>query len=134
MIKFSEAKIGDFVMAEFEGQQWMGEIIRLNKDEKQVCVLTTVQEFWFNTENLHAIPLTNEAMNMLNFTKQVGNDGSVKYSKGSFRLVINKEDDFSTIDMWYREDKRHNPSVHYVHELQNHYYQMTKIHLTKELV
>jgi hypothetical protein len=135
MIKFSEAKVGDFVMAEFEGKQWMGEVIRLNKDEKQVCVLTDVQEFWFSADKLHAIPLNDEALQMLSFTKQTSSDdGSVKYSKGAFRLVIAKEGDFSHIDMWYREDKRHNPNVHYVHELQNHYYQMTKIHLTKELV
>jgi hypothetical protein len=134
MIKFSEAKIGDFVSAEYEGQQWMGEVVRLNRDEKQICVLTDVQEFWFSPNNLHAIPLNNEAMQMLSFSKQTNADGSVKYSKGAFRLVIPSENDFSHIDMWYREDKRHHPNVHYVHELQNHYYQMTKIHLTKELV
>ena len=61
-------------------------------------------------------------------------DGSVKYKKDAFRLVIPAKDDFSHIDMWYREDRRHNPDVHYVHQLQNAHLQMTKMHLTSEPV
>ena len=66
-----------------------------------------------------------------NFTKQVNEDGSIKYMKEAFRLVIPSKDDFSTIEMWYREDRRHHPDVHFMHQLQNHYYSMTKVHLTK---
>ncbi|MFY7901067.1 MAG: hypothetical protein ACOVNY_12845 [Chitinophagaceae bacterium] len=134
MIKFNELKIGDFVNAEYEGQLWSGEIVNLNGDEKQVCVLTSVQEFWFTTDHLHPIPLNEESLLDLSFTKQVKDDGSVKYMKGAFRIVTPVPGDFSKLEMWYREDKRHHPNVHFVHQLQNHYLDMTKTHLTKEMV
>jgi hypothetical protein len=135
MIKYNDVKIGDFVNADYEGQVSLGEVIKLNGNEKQVCVhITDVQEFWFDTQHLHAIPLTEEALFNLNFTKEPNADGSVKYKKGSFRLVTPTPDDFSHLEMWYREDKRHNPNVHFVHQLQNQYLDMTKIHLTRELV
>ena len=132
MIKFNDIKIGDYLNAEYEGKIWEGEVVNLNGDEKQVCVQTEVQEFWFETEQLHPIPLSEDALLKLKFTKQVNDDGSVKYGKGSFRIVTPVAGDFSSIEMWYREDKRHHPDVHYVHQLQNQYHDMTKIHLTTD--
>ncbi len=132
MIKFNDIKIGDYMMGEFEGKMWEGEVTRLNGDEKQVCLLTSVQEFWFSTDHLHPIPLDENALLNLNFSRQAEEDGSVKYSKGAFRLVTPKAGDFSSIEMWYREDRRHHPNVHYVHQLQNQYSDMVKIHLTRD--
>ncbi len=132
MIKFSDIQIGDYMMGEFEGKMWEGEVTRLNGDEKQVCLQTEVQEFWFSTDHLHAIALNEEALLNLKFTKQPNEDGSIKYSKGSFRIVTPQAGDFSSIEMWYREDKRHHPDVHFVHQLQNQYHDMTKIHLTRD--
>lgn len=133
MIKFQDIKIGDFVQAEFEGKRWDGEVIGLQKDQHLVQVLTDVQDFWFEPEHLFPIPLTIQALLNLNFKPSMAEDGSVKYMKGAFRLVTpTVHDDFSHFEMWYREDKRHNPHVHYVHELQNQYYDMTKVHLTAE--
>ncbi len=134
MIKFSEVKPGDYVMAEFEGQLREGEVQRLNNDEKQICVETEVQGFWYNPEHVHPIPISDENLLKLNFAREEMPDNSVKYKKGSFRLVIPKKDDFSSIEMWYREDRRHHPDVQYIHQLQNHYLQMTKIHLTREVM
>lgn len=134
MIKFNDIKIGDFVQAEYEGQLSTGEVVNLNGDEKQVCVLTDVQEFWFDTEHLHPIVLDDAALLDLGFSKELHDDGSAKYKKGSFRIVTPVAGDFSKMEMWYREDRRHNPNVHYVHQLQNQYLDMTKIHLTRELV
>lgn len=130
MIKFSDIKIGDYLRAEYEGKMWEGEVVRLNGDEKQVCVKTDVQEFWFETDHLHPIELNEEALLKLNFQKHTNGDGSVKYMKGSFRLVTPAAGDFSKMEAWYREDRRHNPDVRYVHQLQNMYLNMTKIHLT----
>ena len=130
MIKFSDIKIGDYVKAEYEGQIWEGEVVDLNGDEKQVCVETSVQEFWFEPAHLFPIELSDEALQKLSFQKHINDDGSVKYMKGSFRIMIPNENDFSAIEMWYREDRRHHPDVHYVHQLQNQYQDMTKIHLT----
>ncbi len=132
MVKFNDIKIGDFLRAEYEGKFWDGEVVLLNGDEKQVCVKTDVQEFWFETNKLQGIPLTDAALLNMNFTKQINEDGSVKYSKGPFRLVTPEKGDFSHFDMWYREDRRHNPDVHFVHQLQNHYLDMTKVHLTAD--
>jgi hypothetical protein len=130
MIKFSDIKIGDYVRAEYEGKTWDGEVTRLNGDEKQVEVTTEVQPSWYAADHLHPIPLSDEALTKLGFHRQLNDDGSVKYMKGSFRLVTPNPGDFSHFEMWYREDRRHNPDVHYVHQLQNHYLSMTKIHLT----
>ena len=132
MIKFNEIKIGDFLMGEYEGKMWEGEVTNLNGDEKQVCLATDVQEFYFETEDLYPIPINDEVLRKLNFLHEDMPDGSVKYKKGSFRMLIQKADDFSHMDIWYRDDKRINPQIQYVHQLQNHYLQMTKVHLTKE--
>ena len=134
MIPFNEIKIGDYVTVDYEGTRRNGEVININRDEKQVCVETDVQEFWYEPEDLYPITISDEEMLKLNFFKEVMEDGVVKYKKGSFRMVIPKENDFSTIEMWYREDRRDNPSAHYIHQLQHHYYQMTKVHLTNEVI
>ncbi|CAN5799454.1 hypothetical protein BH10BAC2_BH10BAC2_30670 [soil metagenome] len=134
MIKFSELKMGDYVIAEYEGSRREGEVVRLNNDEKQVCVETDVQEFWYDTDDLYPIPITDDSMKNLSFSKETLADGVVKYKKGSFRMVILKENDFSVVEMWYREDRRDHPNVHYVHQLQNQYAEMTKVHLTREVM
>lgn len=134
MIPFSEVKTGDYIMGEFEGQQRQGEVTRLNGDEKQICLLTDVQEFWFEPKHLYPIPITDESLRALNFTREDMPDDSVKYKKGSFRILLPKKDDFSNFEMWYREDKRHHPDVHYIHQLQNHYLDMTKVHLTDQVL
>lgn len=134
MIKFSELKEGDYVMVDFEGKMWWGEVTELNRDEKQVCVETEVQDFWYEPAHVYPIPLNDEQLMKLNFTKEELEDGSIKYKKGAFRLEIPEKNNFSHIDMWYREDRRHNPQVHYIHELQNQYLQMTKVPLTDEVI
>ncbi len=132
MIKFSDIKVGDFVMGEYGDKMWEGEVTRLNGDEKQIELKTEVQEFWFEQDHLHPIPLSEEQLQKLRFTKQENEDGSTKYMKGSFRIVLPHKGDFSQMEMWYREDRRHNPDVHYVHQLQNQYHDMTKVYLTKD--
>ena len=130
MIKFNELKVGDYVIAEYEGKLSEGEVTDLNGDEKQIEVTTDVQAFWYDSEHLHPIPLSEEQLMRLSFTKQDG-ETATKYMKGSFRIVLPHTGDFSHMEMWYREDKRHNPDVHFVHQLQNHYSDMVKVHLTR---
>ncbi len=135
MIKYNELKVGDLVVAEYDGNRWEGEVINLNGDEKQVCVQTEVQDFWFETSHLHPIPLDEAQLFRLGFQKQQLDNGEIKYLKGAFRVLLHKPGDFSNFEIWYREDKRH---MHHhplaVHEFQNHYLEMTKVHLTKETV
>lgn len=134
MIKFNELKVGDLVMAEYDGRQWEGEIVRLNNDEKQVCVRTDVQDFWFEKEQLYPIPLDEGQLFKLGFQKEENPNGSVKYSKGAFRVLIYQSNDFSNFEMWYREDRRHISERIYVHDFQNKYLQMTKVHLSPSAV
>ena len=134
MIKFQNIQVGDYVLAEYEGKMWEGEVIELQSDQRLVNVQTDVQSFWFEPEHLFPLPLNEDALLNLNFIKRTNTDGSVKYMKGAFRLVTPVEGDFTQIEIWYREDRRHNPHIHFVHELQNQYHDMTKVHLVKELV
>ncbi len=129
MIPFNELKEGDRVMAEFEGQQWEGVVTELNREDKEICVETSVQEFWFTPEHLFPIPISDEQLFKLGFIKEVHDDGSVKYMKDSFRMVVPNTGDFFPIEMWWREDRRLLGHPIAVHELQNHYYQMTKVGL-----
>ena len=134
MIDFNQIKIGDYVIADSGDQKWNGEVIELNHDDKQICVETEVQAFWYDPEDIYPITITDESLIKLNFIREEEPDGSVKYKKGAFRLVIQRKDDFSDVEMWYREDVRSSPNVHYIHQLQNQYLQMTKVHLTDEVI
>lgn len=132
MIKFRELQVGDYVMAEFEDRIVQGEITELQPSQKLACVNDGVQEFWFDQAHLRPIPLDEHQLLRLKFTKQANDDGSVKYMKGAFRILLHAEGKFSDFEIWYREDRRHITEPVFLHELQNHYLQMTKVHLTEE--
>jgi hypothetical protein len=129
MIRFNELKPGDLVIAEYEGEKWEGVVKELNREDKEVCVETAVQEFWFSPEHLYPIPLSEEQLVKLGFTKTQNGSGGIKYMKDSFRVQIPRENDFSRLEIWWREDRRELLQPLSVHELQNHYYQMTKVEL-----
>lgn len=132
MIKFQDIKVGDYLMADNDGDILQGEVTNLNGDEKQVCVDTGTQEFWFETNQLRAIPLDDEQLNNLKFAKRENEDGSVKYMKGAFRILLPAKGNFSTLEIWYRDEKRHIMQPISVHQLQNHFYEMTKVHLNNK--
>ncbi len=131
MIKFQDLKVGDFVLADYEGEMWEGTVNLINNEEKEILVETSVQEFWFKPEKLYPIALDEAQLLKLNFEKQQNDDGSVKYIKGPFRIFLARQGDFSGMDIWYREDRRHLTLPVSVHELQNHYLQMTKVNLAR---
>lgn len=132
MIKFHEIKVGDFLNAHFEGDVRRGEVTNLNHDEKQVCVDNGVQEFWYETEQLSPLTVSDAELDYLKFHKQVLENGQVKYSKGAFRMVIPAAGDFSKMEIWYRDERRHVMQPIPLHTLQNHFYEMTKVHLNQE--
>ena len=134
MIKFSELKKGDYVLAGSEGQAWRGEVVDFNHDEKEICVDNGVQGMYFNQEDLYPLPVDEEQLLKLKFTKHVNDDGSVKYSKGAFRIQTPKQDEFSHFEIWYRNEKRQITNSIPVHVLQNHYNDMTKVHLTDTVI
>ncbi len=129
MIKFQDIQVGDYLMADNDGDSLQGEVTNLNGDEKQVCVNTGTQEFWFEINQLNPIPLDDIQLQNLKFTSQINEDGTVKYMKGAFRILLTAKDDFSKMEIWYRDERRHIMQQLSVHELQNHYFDMTKVHL-----
>jgi len=67
----------------------------------------------------------------LQFHKHANDDGTVKYMKGAFRILLNHEADFSKFEIWYRDERRHIMQPISVHNLQNHFLEMTKVHLNE---
>ena len=132
MIKFSEIKNGDYIIADNDGDRKRGEVSNLNGDEKQVCV-DTGQEFWYELDQLHPIPISDEELANLKFHKETNDDGTVKYSKGAFRFLIPQAGDFSRMEIWYRDEARHITHPISIHNLQNHFLEMTKVHLNEDV-
>ncbi|HQV07308.1 MAG: hypothetical protein R2796_09125 [Chitinophagaceae bacterium] len=128
MLKIGHLKSGDLIMVNDEGIMREGTVVKISHEENKAFVNNGVQEFWYTPEEMTAVPLDETQLMKFGFTKEE-NDGAVKYKKDSFRLVTPKKDDFTNIEMWWREDRRHFGFPLGVHELQNLYYDMTKIHL-----
>jgi hypothetical protein len=105
-----------------------GAVVNVSHEENQALVDNGVQEFWYSLEEMFPVPLNEEQLIKFGFSKEEI-DGSVKYKKDSFRLVTPKNGDFSNIEMWWREDRRHFSFPIAVHELQNLHMDMTKIPL-----
>ena len=129
MIKISDLKFGDIVLAEYEGQQREGMVKDVDRAEGKACVEDNVQEFWYSPEELHPIALNDERMRKLGLTMTENGNGAVKYMRDSFSVQLPKKDDFSVMEIWWREDHRYLSQPINVHELQNHFYQMTKVPL-----
>ena len=132
MIKFQDLRQGDYLLANFDDKIEQVEVTRLNRDEKQICVDNGVQEFWFDAEALSPLPLDEKQLLKLSFEKQQNEDGSVKYLKGAFRILTASEGAFNDFEIWYRDEKRHIIHPIAVHQLQNHFLEMTKVHLNNE--
>lgn len=130
MLKLAELKHGDIVALNDEGIQREGTVVKISHEERQALVDNGVQEFWYDLDHIQAIPLNENQLFRLGFTKEEMNGSdAVKYKKDSFRLVLPREGDFSHIEMWWREDRRHFDFLLSVHQLQNLYHDMTKVPL-----
>lgn len=129
MIKISDLKFGDIVVAEYEGQQREGMVKDIDRPEGKALVESEGNEFWYGPGDLYPIALNDEQMKKLGFTRQDNAEGSVKYIKDSFRVLLAQKDNFSNMEIWWREDHRYLNQPISVHELQNHYFQMTKVEL-----
>jgi hypothetical protein len=128
MLKIGELKQGDIVRVNDEGVEREGVVVRISHEENQALIDNGVQEFWYSPEEMEAVPLDETQLTKLGFEKQ-DHEGSVKYLKGAFRLVTPRKGDFSNIEMWYREDRRHFSFPLGVHQLQNLHLDMTKVPL-----
>lgn len=130
MLKINDLKSGDIIVVDDEGVKREGTVVSISHEDNQALVDNGIQEFWYSPEEMFAVPLDENQLVKLGFTKDDEN-GGVKYKKDSFRLVTPKKGDFSNIEMWWREDRRHFSFPLGVHELQNLYLSMTKVHLEK---
>jgi hypothetical protein len=130
MLKIGHLKSGDIIMVNDEGVWREGTVVNISHEENQALVDNGVQEFWYSPEDMEALPLDENQLLKLGFTKEDMN-GAVKYKKDSFRLVTPKKGDFTNLEMWWREDKRHFNTPLGVHQLQNLHLDMTKIPLHK---
>ena len=129
MIKISDLKAGDIVRVQYEGEEREGVVTDTNREDNLVCVDNGIQEFWYDPIDLDALPLTEERLvNTLGFEKEVNSEG-VKYKRGPFRVLVLDPGNYTDLEIWYREDHRRFKHPLYVHELQNHYLQMTKVPL-----
>ena len=128
MLKIGELKQGDIVKVNDDGVEREGVVVRISHEEHQALVDNGVQEFWYSQEDIKAVPLDESQLTKLGFEKQ-DVEGAVKYLKGAFRLVTPHKGDFSNIEMWYREDRRHFNVPLGVHQLQNLHLDMTKVPL-----
>jgi hypothetical protein len=128
MLKVSELKQGDIVRVNDDGVERGGVVVRVNHAEHMALIDNGVQEFWYGQDDIRPVLLDEEHLVKLGFEKE-DHDGSVKYKKGAFRLVTPRKGDFSNIEMWYREDRRHFSFQLGVHQLQNLHHDMTKVPL-----
>ena len=130
MLKLSELKQGDIIHVNDEGVMREGTVVKIDHAENLALVDNGVQEFWYSPEEISSLPLDENQLALLGFSKEEVN-GAVKYKKDSFRLITPQKGNFSNIEMWWREDRRHFNTPLGVHELQNLHLQMTKIPLER---
>jgi len=130
MIKIGQLQHGDIVMVNDEGLMREGIVVGKDMAEHLIHVDNGVQEFWYQPQDLFPIALDEGQLIKFGFEKEPA-DGGVKYKKGVFRLVIPEGTNFSKIEMWYREDRRHFNVPIAVHELQNLHSSMTKVPLER---
>lgn len=131
MVKISELKEGDIVNLQEEGLEREGVVVKASRDENMALINNGIQEFWYGPEQISPVPLTEDRLiNLLGFEKEETPEG-VKYKKGAFRVLVKDPGNYTDLHVWYREDHRqfHNPI--YLHELQNHHLEMTKVHLER---
>lgn len=128
MLKIGHLKSGDLVMVNDEGVVREGTVVEISHEENQALVNNGVQDFWYSPAEMSAVPLDENQLTRLGFTRE-DQDGGVKYKRDSFRLITPTKGDFSNVEMWWREDRRHFHHPLQVHELQNLYLDMTKVHL-----
>jgi hypothetical protein len=132
-MKIQDLKEGDLVRIVDGGEEKSGTVVGVTRDENLVCVNNGIQEFWYPLSQIAPIPLTEKELLALGFEK-VQSETGAKYGKGPFRVLVNDPGNYTNLEVWYREDRRHFNHPLYVHELQNLHLDMTKVHLEKPVL
>lgn len=127
MIPFSHIKTGNYFKIR-DGETLREGIVRnIDLGSKQVEVYNGIQDFWYNTEELVPIIVDDFQLKRLQFTAEPREEGGWKYKKGAFRIYLPQEGRFDQMTLKYRDEVRHIHGPMYVHELQNHFHEMTKV-------
>jgi hypothetical protein len=130
MVKLGHLQAGDIVMVSDDGLLREGDVVQTNREENMALIDNGIQEFWYSPQDIYPIALDEAQLMKFGFEKENLEKG-VKYKKGVFRLVTPEPGNFSNLEMWYREDRRHFNIPVAVHELQNLHADMSKIPLER---
>jgi hypothetical protein len=133
MINLQDVKAGDSVLVQYEGNTVEGQVLEVNREDKQVCVLTGEQEFWYDLQDLYPIPLNEDQLLRLKFKKDESlsaNGSGQIYVRGPFSVKLHTLDDgMPATRLDYRDEHREIKGSITVNQLQNHYKAMTNFHL-----
>ena len=77
MLKIGDLKPGDIIVVDDEGVKREGTVVKTNFEEGQALVNNGVQEFWYSPDEMYAVPLDENQLSRLGFTKEEV-DGAVK--------------------------------------------------------
>jgi hypothetical protein len=131
MVKITDLKEGDIVHVLSEGVEREGIVADISRDDNMACIDNGIQEFWYTPEDIRPMPISDERLtHLLGFEKETTPEGT-KFKKGPFRILVHDPGNYTNVDIWYREDRRHFNHPIYIHELQNIYQAMTKVPLEK---
>ena len=130
MLKLNELKAGDIVLADFEGQKRVGDVIEVSRGDHKARIAHDETEYWYDLNDVYAVPLDDAIRAELGFTQAESRADGILYVRGPFslQLVTAGEDKHSLLH--YRDETRHVNNLTYLHELQNHYQRMTNHELS----
>lgn len=130
MISLHDLKVGDTVIVDNEGSRMEGEVVEVNHEDKQICVATGEQEFWYSLDKLYSIPLDEEQLLKMKFHKETTTDnGGSTYIRGPFAVKLYYQEGQAMTLLSYRDEYRDIKGELTVNQLQNHYHGMTNFHL-----
>ncbi|NLR63618.1 hypothetical protein HGH92_04795 [Chitinophaga varians] len=134
MISLHHLKTGDTVITNYGGVEKPGKILQVDHEDKKVLVATDndTNEFWYDLDNLHSIPLDEATLLRLQFhldSNQSGNGKGKLYVRGPFSVRIHEPGNQPVLQLHYRDETRNLNAPITLNELQNHYHGMTNFHL-----
>jgi hypothetical protein len=130
MLKLNEVREGDIVLADFEGQKRVGDVLEVSRGDKKARIAHGENQFWYDLQHIFAVPLEPEILHELGFRRTSSEDDVVVFERGPFsmRFVRTANDRYS--ELHYRDETRHVHHMDYLHQLQHHYRAMTNFELS----
>ena len=134
MINLHHLKSGDTVITNYGGVEKPGKILQVDHEDKKVLVATDddTNEFWYDLDNLYAVPLDENTLLRLQFhldEAQSGNGKGKLFVRGPFSVRFLEPGSSPLLQLHYRDETRNLVEPITLNELQNHYHAMTNFHL-----